>query len=334
MTKTTKPIEFDKCVRPIDDEPLLIGRRLDFAKWLSRNGYRNRADWIRENCGQCEYHRSLFAQHSSSETVFEHCSSDFWGNLDIAWKRIRPEWWPEFETEDGSANLVVTPSFGRVIVWTYSVAPQQGYEGQWLRRAFNDGWLEIVRAEPSDEGALDSLVRIPDEYKDLPLFLDTTRTRCERAPNRQMEAILEYSGLRGVVFHTTELSLNSVKEFSTVARRLQYLQVLGLRSNSRTFAIEQLCELPRLRSLTVSKAHPDDQTIEHIISADGLQFLKIESSRLTDKGLLKLVGLKNLRFLALDADKVSRSGIEELREALPAVTIQVEGMTRWRMGPV
>jgi hypothetical protein len=57
--------------------------------------------------------------------------------------------------------------------------------------------------------------------------------------------------------------------------------------------------------------------------------LNLSETRVTDAGLPHLRPLATRRFLSLDATKVSQRGIEELRDALPGVTIGGPAVKPW-----
>ena len=311
-----------------------MSRRLDFADWLQRQGLADRAQWLRDDCGACDLDSPIESLHVRTETAASFCATHtLYDHLDMMWQRVRPEWWPPGNDKQPLGGVYCQSVFGRVLVHASMQTPNHVFEGAWLRRAYEEGWLELVQFEPDDEGALTSLAEIPEEQQDLPFLLNTTRTCCERAPNKQLKALLCFPGLRGIVFHTSELGLPSVRRFCEAAKQLQFLSLLGLRSNSRLFALEQLADLPGLRSLRIGRAHPCDSSIKYIVNVTQLQSLTIESTRLTASGLLKISEMNSLRFLSLDAPKVSRAAIEELREVRPDLRLRVSGDLRMKIGP-
>lgn len=311
-----------------------MSRRLDFADWLQRRGRADRAQWIRDSCGACDLDSPIESLHTRTETAASFCANHtFYDHLDMLWQRIRPEWWPRGNDEQPQGGVNCQSVFGRVLIHASMQAPSRVFEGAWLRRAHEEGWLELVQFEPDDEAALASLMQIPDDQQNLPFLLNTSRTRCERPPNKQVEALLCFPGLRGIVFHTSELGLPSVRRFSEAATHLQFLSLLGLRSNSRLFALEQLGNLPWLRSLRVSSAHPDDASIDYILKATQLRSLTIQSTRLTNSGLLKISEMNDLQFLSLDAPRISRAAIQEFRELRPELKLRVSGDLRMAIGP-
>ncbi|MBI1349235.1 TIGR02996 domain-containing protein [bacterium] len=325
-----KPIPFDEQVWPIFDNPLDMSRRLAFADWLASHGHKARAEWMRRCCGDCEYSRDIRASLTLVERSTHLCiGADPLWRPTRALEKIQPEWW---RTPPESTGYQVL-HFGRIMVGELG-DPRWIFEGDWLEKAWRQGWLELLSLEPHDEVQFHRIADIREEYQSVPFQLDTTRTWCDRPPEEPYRRVLSFAGLHGLVLSPSELSLTALRDFADTAPNLRYLQLLGLpqRENS-TRALEQLPHLAHLRSLVIGTSHPDDDSMQFVTATQRLEFLGLYGKRLTDRGLERIPEMSSLRYLAIDVPGVSREAIERLQRLCPRLTIQVERDMRDRIGP-
>ena len=329
--RNPKPIPFDQHVWPIIDNPLDMRRRLDFADWLAKNGHVTRADWIRRCCGDCQYARDLRA--SFSQTAF---STYLCIGKDPLWrpakelKSVLPQWWQTAPNETGMQQC----HFGRITIFELG-SPVWIYEGSWLELAWKEGWLEMLHLQPKDEQQLQVIAEAPDQFQAIPMMLDASCTYCSRAPNEMYHEILRFPGLHGLVLCQNDLSIRALNEFGDKAQNLRYLHLLGIQKrNTSIMALEQLKQLPHLRSLTIGNSHPDDKSIQHVVAAKHLEFLGLYGKNITDQAIEQLSDMASLRYLAIDVPRASRNAIEKLRQDRPEITFHIHGDMRERIGPV
>ena len=62
--------------------------------------------------------------------------------------------------------------------------------------------------------------------------------------------------------------------------------------------------------------------MEHLRGLTNLSSLDLHSTQVTDAGMIHLKGLSNLSFLNLVFTQVTDAGVEELKQALPRLTIE------------
>ena len=327
-----KPIPFEEQVWPIIDNPLDLGRRLAFADWLAQNGHKERADWMRRSCGDCEYSRSLRASLTLVERSTHLCIGV---GVDPLWRprqaleKIQPDWWRTAPEATGYQQV----HFGRIIVGELA-DPRWIYEGDWLEKAWREGWLELLNLEPKDEEQFNRIADIREKHQGVPFLLDTTRTWCDRPPEEPYRRVLPFAGLHGLILSPGELSLAALRNFAETAQNLRYLQLLGLRQRENSIrALEQLTHLTHLRSLMIGTSHPDDDSMKYVTATQHVEFLGLYGKRLTDRGLKRIPEMTSLRYLAIDVPAVSRAAIEWLRRECPRLTIHVERDMRDRIGP-
>jgi hypothetical protein len=212
--------------------------------------------------------------------------------------------------------------------------PRWIYEGDWLKKAWREGWLELLSFEPTDEEQLNRIANVREESQSVPFFLDTTRTGCHRAPEEPYWRILRFAGLHGLVLSPSELALAALRDFAENAQNLRYLRMLSLQKREHSIrALEQLPHLDHLRSLTIGTSHPDDVSMQFVTATQRVEFLGLYGKRLTDRGLERIPEMSSLRYLAIDVPAVSREAIERLRRECPRLTIHVERDMRARIGP-
>lgn len=325
-----KPIPFEEVVRPIDDNPLDISRRLDFADWLAANGHRERAAWFRRCCGDCQYVRDLRVGFANIERSMVACTC-----ADPLWRpqqklaAILPDWWRTAPDPSGHQHL----HFGRIVIGELG-DPRWLAEGNWLERAWRDGWLELLRLSPRDEEQFRRMADVCEACPGAPFQLDTTRTWCDSAPEEPYRRILPLAGLQGLILSPSELSMTALRDFAETAPNLRYLELLGLHKQEPSLrALEQLPHLTHLRSLLIGTSHPDDDSMKFVTATQRVEFLGLFGKHLNDRALERIPEMPALRYLAMDVPGVSRAAIERLRRECPRLTIHVERDMRDRIGP-
>ncbi|MCA9007408.1 MAG: TIGR02996 domain-containing protein [Planctomycetaceae bacterium] len=325
-----KPIPYEEQIWPIYDNPLDMSRRLAFADWLDANGHRQRADWVRLCCGDCQYTRDLRISFTNVDwtTVTCYCSDPLWHpQQNLA--AIQPDWWQTPPDESGYQRV----HFGRIMIGELG-DPRWLYEGDWLTRAWREGWLELLSLHPKDEEQFNRIADIREECQAIPFLLDTTRTRCEQPPEKPYRRVLPFEGLHGLILCPSELALKALRNFAKTAPNLRYLQLLSLQKRPSSIRIlEQLPQLAHLRSLLIGTSHPDDDSMKYVTATKQVEYLGLYGKRLTNRGLEGIPEMSSLRYLSIDVPGVSRAAIERLRQNCPSLTIQVEWDMRRRIGP-
>jgi len=80
--------------------------------------------------------------------------------------------------------------------------------------------------------------------------------------------------------------------------------------------------LTGLETLNLARTRIGDAGLAHLGGLTRLETLDLDGTKITDAGLPHLAGLVNLKDLRLLDTAVNGSGLEELRQALPSLTIQ------------
>jgi uncharacterized protein (TIGR02996 family) len=325
--------EFSQVIQAIDDEPLEMSWRLDFADWLERHGAAPRARWIRACCAVWDaiLPLSMAAGIAAGPLVLAP-----WGVVDLTdspatrWHELRPQYWTEIE------GAVQTPYFGRIVLSaSEEIGVRRIGETPWLPQARLEGWLESIWLRSAEGSQLQALLAWAQSHIKLPLHVDTTYSSSAGIDNGLMRDMLSWEGLHGLVLSPTEIRYPCVKRFAELATRLKCLQLLSLKTASTSVRVlEQLPQLKSLRSLTVGRKLPDDSSVGLLTQIPQLQTLRLYAEKITDAGLLQLAALKSLRTLDLDLPRVSRAGVYALREARPDLKVTVASDMRNRLGPV
>jgi hypothetical protein len=86
--------------------------------------------------------------------------------------------------------------------------------------------------------------------------------------------------------------------------------------------LEELHRFPRLETLFVAKTPITDAGLEHLAAIPTLNELTLAGCQISDAGLGRLRTLTNLRTLYVEDTLVTARGVDELRLALPACSIQ------------
>jgi uncharacterized protein (TIGR02996 family) len=242
--RNPQQIAFESHVWSITEHPLEMSRRLAFADWLTDNGHRERADWIRLCCGDCQYVQDL----RTSFTLVEQSPlsvdrSDLIRRPRKVLEAVRPDWWRTDPRPTGYERC----HFGRIVIGELA-DPTWLYAGDWLAKAWREGWLELLSFEPTDEDHLNRIAGVGEEHQSVPIFLDTTRTQCHRPPEEAYRQILQFTGLHGLVLSPGELALSALRDFADRATNLRYLQLLSLQQREASLrALAGRCKTPALR---------------------------------------------------------------------------------------
>ncbi len=106
---------------------------------------------------------------------------------------------------------------------------------------------------------------------------------------------------------------------------LTNLRELWLRGNDITDnGIKNLKDMSKLESLDVCRTSLGDESLRTISDLTLLKTLNISSTNVTDKGIALLKGHKNLQYLDLYNTKTTQEGREQLKKAIPGLTINIE----------
>jgi hypothetical protein len=91
---------------------------------------------------------------------------------------------------------------------------------------------------------------------------------------------------------------------------------------NNTDALEELCELRRLRYLDLSDVKLTDKDLSIVSKLRGVHYLVIDPRAITDNGLCQLESMRDLRRLSLlGPSSITDAGIARLRKALPGCKI-------------
>ena len=327
-------ISLAEIVQRIDDEPLKMSRRLDFADWLERHGCQRRARWVRRCCSICDALSPLLMGQGAEQGLTR---STEWGLADLSgsgidrWQSIQPDYWSEI------SGVTQTPYFGRFVLGSQSehqdVFRRIG-DTPWLPRASEEGWLESISHVSANAEQLRDLVAWPASHRTIALHVDLDCSSLDGADNGLIRDVIQMEGLQGLALSPHAFRFSSMKTFGEVSPNFKYLQLRGLRSTGASLRIlEQLQHLTQLRSLLVGPNLPDNSSLSLLTRIPNLQTLRLYALKVTDAGLPKLQAMKSLRVVAIDLADVSRTGIDALRKLRPDLQVIVQGRLRERIGP-
>lgn len=107
--------------------------------------------------------------------------------------------------------------------------------------------------------------------------------------------------------------------------KMKSLKRLNLWRDTITDAgVEHLAGLTQLEWLNVDNTHLTDAGLAYLKDLNALEFLHLGSTGVTDEGMPALVSLKSLKDLKVTRTAVTEEGAELVRQAIPAVSIQLK----------
>ncbi len=134
------------------------------------------------------------------------------------------------------------------------------------------------------------------------------------------------TGLIGVDYfgHVTSVRLGRFESSSIVSQigglaRLQRLRLVAPSFSDAGMA--DLNKLTELTSLDLRGTKVTDAGLVHLAGLTKISVLNLDDTQVSDAGLLHLRGLRNLEWLGVSRTKVSEDGMNELKRALPNVSI-------------
>jgi internalin A len=124
--------------------------------------------------------------------------------------------------------------------------------------------------------------------------------------------------------HVTYVRLSRFETSSIISQieRLARLQRLRLVATSFSDAgIAHLNKLTELTSLDLRGTKVTDAGLVHLAGLSKISVLNLDDTQVSDAGLLHLRGLRNLEWLGISRTSVSDDGKNELKRALPNVSV-------------
>jgi hypothetical protein len=333
-----REIPFERCVKPMVDDPIEMRWRLDFADWLLKNGHKDRAYWFRSLCILCENRMPLAGGYYQPRPIHANDLYKEYKWLKDAWLKCQPEYWNDLDRVLAKEGILQQFFFGRVII-SAGAFPENHFsflgELASLVPAFHDGWLERLDCMLLHTDQVKSLLAWPESHRALPLHIDTIRCQAEGPFDDFLRELLCLEGLHGITLGPEEVSCPCTKRFSDLAKNIRFLSLLSMRKTGPSFRLlEQLRHLPELRVLTVGVNLPADDHIEHLTAIPKLQMIYLCGRDLTDKGLLAVAQSRSLRTVFVTSLRVTRDGIYALREARPDLRVVAIDDTLGNFGPV
>jgi hypothetical protein len=96
-------------------------------------------------------------------------------------------------------------------------------------------------------------------------------------------------------------------------------------TGTRVADLSPIADLKNLSTLNLSGTKVNDDALDHVLKCESISALNLEGTAVSAAGVLKLKASKNLRYLNLYNTTISASDQQQLREALPGVTIEFGG---------
>jgi internalin A len=124
--------------------------------------------------------------------------------------------------------------------------------------------------------------------------------------------------------HVTTVRLSRFETSSIFSQigRLARLQRLRLVAPSFSDAgMAHLNKLTELTSLDLRGTNVTDAGLMHLAGLTKVSVLNLDDTQVSDAGLLHLRGLRNLEWLGISRTNVSDDGMNELKRALPNVSV-------------
>jgi mono/diheme cytochrome c family protein len=113
----------------------------------------------------------------------------------------------------------------------------------------------------------------------------------------------------------------NLSSLAPVAQQVFWLNLAGTKvTDSGLAAVEPLTNL---RKLHLERTQITDAALAHLKGLANLGYLNLYSTSITDAGVAQLAGLKNLKTIYLWQTKVTPSGAEELKKAIPGLTVNI-----------
>jgi hypothetical protein len=135
-----------------------------------------------------------------------------------------------------------------------------------------------------------------------------------RANDAGMRGLAELTSLESLDLDSTAVTDAGLKELSA----LKNLKRIGLCA-TKISTCEAAKEWTSLRTLDLRNTSIGD--LKNIVGLQHLEALHLGSTGVADASLVKLASMKNLRFLDLGRTSVTNDGVENLRQANPALRI-------------
>ncbi len=139
-----------------------------------------------------------------------------------------------------------------------------------------------------------------------------------RVTDAALEHVGELSNLEAIFLHGDSVTGNAFQHWHGLTKlRTLYLEETSVDDTT----LAHLKKLTSLESL-VLEARVTDNGLKHLSSLDNLRSLLLIDLPITDEGLLQLRQIRSLRELSLlDNTNVTERGVDELRKAMPNVTV-------------
>jgi hypothetical protein len=147
--------------------------------------------------------------------------------------------------------------------------------------------------------------------KHLPRVRSVQVAECERITDGGLGALVDLP-------YVTHLDLSRVNRF----RQSAWHENLPPLSDACLVPVEPL---KQLEALSLSGNKITDAGLQRISTLTNLRILDLDATEITDAGLVELTKLKSLEVVNLSATRVTPAGALKLQDALPTLTIILDG---------
>jgi len=127
------------------------------------------------------------------------------------------------------------------------------------------------------------------------------------------------TGLSGLTLSNTQVTDTGMIH----VKRMKNMHVLIVHNARVSDAgLVHLKDLPKLRGLGLSGTNVTDAGMAHLNGLTKLERLSLDNTQVTDAGLVQLKGHSTLKWLGVKDTHVTSAGCDDLKRALPRVTIE------------
>ncbi len=129
------------------------------------------------------------------------------------------------------------------------------------------------------------------------------------------------TGLKKLEVLDLSLSLITTAVITTLAELPELKTLTLLQTPIDNTALKELAKLKKLQGLDLRKTRVTGQGFAALKDVPGLTFLTFANTPVTDAGLQELAAVKSLRMVDASDTKVTKAGVDNLKKALPNVTV-------------
>jgi mono/diheme cytochrome c family protein len=193
---------------------------------------------------------------------------------------------------------------------------------QWITEGakFGDWKMDVVVAttEPTTAPAALAEVQLPPVPAADPMGIaGVVKTGALAMPIAQNTNFLDI----GFQIGGDKITDAQLASLAPIAQQVFWLNLAGTKVTDHGLAA--LEPLKNLRKLHLERTQISDAALAHLKGLENLAYLNLYSTGVTDAGIAQLSGLKNLKSIYLWETKVTPAGAEELKKAIPGVTVNI-----------